>query len=258
VISDNFRQFHYFDRQLNCPDWRGKRILDFGGNCGNFLTQAKAAVAPEDYWCVDLSRDALDEGQRRHPTANWIFYDRFNLQYNPTGKPLLPVPAHLPTFDFIVAYSVFTHTTEHEMIDLVAQLRAHLAPAGRLIFTFIDPHFVPEAPFRHPEERHASLLQERDSNLLWRLNRRKDVNPQFAVEAPLARAAGCESCFLINDAFYLHGEPEPSPGQTGDPLHESFHTPQRIRTLFPGAEVLPPVNGERQHACVLGLGPSPL
>jgi SAM-dependent methyltransferase len=251
VISDNFRQFYYLDRQLQRPDWRGRRILDFGGNCGNFLSQAKGRVRPDCYWCLDVSRDALEEGRKQYPAAHWIFYDRFNLQYNPTGTPSLSIPTILPTFDFIAAYSVFTHTSENEMLELVAQLRTKLEPRGTLVFTFIDPHCVPETPRRHAAEKHARLLQTRDSNLQWRLNRRKDVNPLFDAEEPVLRAAGCERCWLVNDHLYLPGESQLERSASPDPLYESFYTSEYIQTLFPDAEVLAPVNGERQHACLL-------
>jgi SAM-dependent methyltransferase len=255
VISNNDRQFHYLHRQLGCPDWSGKWILDFGGNCGNFLAQAKDLVSPDSYWCVDVNREALQEGERRHPAAHWVFYDRFNLQYNPAGEPWLPLPASLPLFDFIVAYSVFTHTSEHEMLALVAQLRRKLEPGGALVFTFIDPHLVPHAPFRQPVEKNARLLETKDSNLLWRLNRRKDIHPLFDAEKPLLRAAGSERCWLISDQLYLPGESIPHLALDPDPLHESFYTADYVRTLFPDAEVRAPVNRERQHACILRYEP---
>lgn len=255
MISDNYRQFHYFNRQLGFPAWSGKRILDFGGNCGNFLADAKGLVSPNSYWCVEVSQDALEEGQRRHPAAHWIYYDRFNLQYNPRGKPRLPLPAGLPLFHFIVAYSVFTHTSEAEMLALVGQLRRKLEPGGALAFTFIDPHLVPHAPFRQPAEKNARLLEGRDSNLLWRLNRRKDTNAGFEVEKPLGHAAGSERCWLINDELYLPGESIAYLAPDPHPLHESFYTAEYMRTLFPDAEVREPVNGERQHICILRSEP---
>jgi hypothetical protein len=44
-------------------------------------------------------------------------------------------------FDIILAFSVFTHTHQKEMLELVEQLRRLLAPRGVLAFTFCDPAY---------------------------------------------------------------------------------------------------------------------
>jgi hypothetical protein len=52
-------QFAYFDEQLNHPDWRGKAVMDFGGNAGNLLLNPDCAIRQEDYYCVDVLREAI-------------------------------------------------------------------------------------------------------------------------------------------------------------------------------------------------------
>ena len=37
-ISGRTSQFRYFDEQLGRPGWTGKKVLDFGGNTGGFLS----------------------------------------------------------------------------------------------------------------------------------------------------------------------------------------------------------------------------
>ena len=140
IVSEKTGQFAYFDAQLDAPRWRGARVLDFGGNCGNFLADAGDEVRAEDYWCLDVSREALAEGARRHPRAHWVHYDRHHVRYNPRGRPRLP-PPDLGPFDFILAYSVFTLLPEGEVRELVAALRRMLAPDGVLAFSFVDPEY---------------------------------------------------------------------------------------------------------------------
>ncbi|HEX8098244.1 MAG TPA: class I SAM-dependent methyltransferase, partial [Pyrinomonadaceae bacterium] len=134
-------QFAYFNRQLDYPDWRGKAVLDFGGNVGNLLLDPDCTIRHEDYYCVDVIREAIEEGRERFPRAHWVHYNRYNCSFNPEGVEALPVPDMGIEFQMILAFSVFTHTTREEMNDLVGQLRARLAPGGALAFTFIDPHF---------------------------------------------------------------------------------------------------------------------
>ncbi|MEK6372211.1 MAG: methyltransferase [Acidobacteriota bacterium] len=195
IISAKTGQFAYFDAQLGAPRWRGKRVLDFGGNCGNLLAEAGDEVRAEDYWCLDVSREALAEGARRHPRAHWIHYDRHHARYNPHGRPRTP-PPDLGRFDFILAYSVFTLMPEHEVRELVAALRRMLAPGGVLAFSFVDPEY-------------RALRKTRVmSNIEWRL----DV------------AGHCDTAFL---------------------------SAERVKRIFPGAEVREPTQEVRHHCCIL-------
>src|ERR1051325_10351059 len=130
-------QFAYFDAQLDHPDWPGKRVLDFGGNKGNLLLDPACTIRHQDYYCLDVIGEAIEEGRIRFPDARFVHYDRYNCSFNPDGVRDLPIPDLGVRFDFILAYSVFTHTTFEEMNDLIAQLRQHLAPRGSLVFTFI-------------------------------------------------------------------------------------------------------------------------
>src|SRR5262249_25278195 len=138
--SRKFGQFHYFDQQLGHPDWTARVVLDFGGNQGNLLVDSNNRIRPQDYYCVDVIKEAIDEGRRQFPEAHWVHYDRYNCSFNPEGTVDILIPELGIEFDFILAYSVFTHIARKEMHDLVGQLRARLKPWGTLAFTFIDPH----------------------------------------------------------------------------------------------------------------------
>src|SRR5256885_858166 len=161
-------QFAYFDKQLDHPHWPGKLVLDFGGNKGNLLHDPTCVIPHRNYYCLDVLSEAIDEGLRNFPEAHWVHYNRYNRSFNPPGVKDLPVPDLGVKFDFVVAYSVFTHTTLEEMKDLVAQVAARLAPGGTLAFTFIDPHY--------------------GNNLRWRLEK----SPGLEVERVLAQARGAD------------------------------------------------------------------
>ena len=177
-ISDKLGRFHYFDKQLDHPHWTDKTVLDFGGNEGTLLMDRGCAIRPENYYCVDVIREALEVGRGRFPQAHWVHYNRYNRSFNPEGIEDLPIPDMGVEFDFILAYSVFTHTTLEEMRDLVGQLQARLAPGGTLAFTFTDPHYEP-----WPGEYDGN-------NLRWRLERATEGNPDFDAERLLRESRG--------------------------------------------------------------------
>src|SRR5262245_55006995 len=122
-ISNKLGQFRYFDLQLAHPEWSGKLVLDFGGNIGNILAEPECRIDIDKYWCIDVSHDSIGLGRERFPEAHWIFYDRHNFEFNPAGIEGLPVPDPHVRFDYILCYSVFTHTSKGEMLELIDQLR---------------------------------------------------------------------------------------------------------------------------------------
>src|SRR5215510_10585757 len=166
-------QFVYFDEQLDHPDWSSKRVLGFGGNKGNLLLDPACVIRHQDYYCLDVIAEAIDEGRKAFPGAHWFHYDRYNCSFNPEGVRDLAVPDLGVAFDLIVAYSVFTYTTFEEMKDLIRQLQRRLATGVKLAFTFIDPHW--------------------NENLRWRLAKH---NPARRVESLLNREM--QWCSLVN------------------------------------------------------------
>lgn len=264
-ISGRMGQFAYFDHQLGGPNWAGKRVLDFGGNVGNILLDRKCAIRPADYWCFEVSRDAVTEGRRRHPDAHFIFYDRYNYEYNPTGTVGLPIPDPGVRFDVIVAWSVVTHNGKADTLELIGQLVGLLAEGGRLAFTFLDPNWAPPPGWARDSEQPGM------SNLHGVLSARRTVNPDIDVTAMLARAERCEQTWttLVNaDELIL------DPDDTGltedqrysratgtpyelDPDHRAWRTylslctPTYMNRLFPHAEIRPPVRPERHHCAIL-------
>ena len=70
----------------------GQAVLDFGGNVGNLLLDPDCAIHSEDYYCVDVIQEALEEGRRRFPHAHWVHFNHYNCSFNPEGIDGLPIP----------------------------------------------------------------------------------------------------------------------------------------------------------------------
>jgi hypothetical protein len=232
--------FAYFDRQLGRPDWGGKTVLDFGGNVGNILTEPGCTILPERYYCLDVIKDALDEGRARFPMAHWVHYDRYNYSFNSGGVVGLPVPDLPVRFDIILAYSVFTHTGLDEMREMVGQLRACLADRGTLAFTFIDPH-------------HRSWPEtDAGNNLQWRLEQWRSSDPLLDVGALLERSRSASWCALVNGCeLYVDGDVERPADPEGCETYHVYYGADFLRREFPDASIRSPVNGEMQHCCIL-------
>ncbi len=138
-IHPLLERFSYFDIQLDKPDWPNKRVLDFGGNWGNLLRDPASKIDPQLYWCLEVDQLPLEKGNTDFPEAHWIYYNRHNPCYNPSGIKNAPLPELNETFDFIISFSVFTHMPEEEMHELIPQLMKRLRPGGSLAFTFLEP-----------------------------------------------------------------------------------------------------------------------
>lgn len=221
-------QFAYFDQQLDHPDWSGKSVLDFGGNRGNILRDPSCRIEPKNYYCLDVIKDAIDEGRSTFPEAHFVHYDRYNCSFNPTGVVDLAIPDFEDKFDIVLAYSVFTHTTLAEMKDLAGQLEAQLAPGGTLAFTFIDPHW--------------------NDNLRWRLERTPVAGDR---EDLLERSRGARWCSLVNDELFIESNGRWTNEADACLTYHVFYTEDFLRELFPQATIRPPVNGEMQHCGVI-------
>jgi SAM-dependent methyltransferase len=130
LISTRVTQFAYFDQLLGGLAWKGRKVLDFGGNIGTFLVGAGDRVDHDDYWCIDLNREVIERGRQAYPRAHFVHYDRYSSQYNPHGTRHLPIPNCGLKFDIIVAFSVFTHTHQSEMFELVEHYATCCHPQG--------------------------------------------------------------------------------------------------------------------------------
>jgi hypothetical protein len=239
-LSGKLGRFAYFDQQLNYPDWRAKVVLDFGGNEGNLLLDHNCSISPDKYYCIDVIKEALDQGRKRFPQSHWIHYNRYNCSFNPTGIEGLPIPKVGISFDMILAYSVFTHTTREEMHDLIEQLLECLTSNGTLAFTFVDPHYQ-SWPARYS-----------GGNLQWRLEKVRETNPSVDVEDLVERSRYAQWCALVNGTdLHLNSSGEVSDEGLNCITYNVFYSAAFLSGEFPGAVILPPVNGEMQHCCLM-------
>ncbi len=241
-ISTRLGQFTYFSLQVGEPVWRGKDVLDFGGNIGNILRDPNSTIDEERYWCLDVDRESVERGRQSYPQAHWLFYDRYCFSFNPRGVPNLPLPDMGRKFDYVVAFSVFSNTTETDMLELVEQLESVLAEGGVLAFTFIDPYYF-SWPGRYEGD-----------NFQWRLDLETQRGHITADEARSLkeRARGADWFMLVNGGdLYIETEEIKPYAPDEQKTCYVYHTEKYMRTLFPRATILPPVNDEAQHCCVI-------
>lgn len=239
-VSRKTGQFAYFSQQVGDAFWRGKNVLDFGGNIGNILRDPASTIDEERYWCVDVDGESIERGKAIYPRAHWLHFDRYCFYFNPYGRPRLQLPKIEQRFDYIVAYSVFTNTVRADMLELVPELLALLAAGGALAFTFID--------HRH----HAWPKKYKWNNFHWRLEREQgDVWGDEAADLR-ARADAAAWCILVNgEELYAEREDiRAVPPEQQRSCH-TFYSTDYVQSLFPTAEILPPANNEMQHCCVI-------
>jgi hypothetical protein len=139
-------------------------------------------------------------------------------------------------FDFILAYSVFTHTTLEEMKDFVGQLESFLAPGGTLAFTFVDPHWRPwPGAFD-------------GNNLRWRLEQCEAPD----IDRLLDESRGADWCSLVNGTELYRNSNGP---WTINPetcaTYNVFYSELFVQQQFPAARIRRPTNGEMQHCAII-------
>ena len=100
-------------------DIKNYNILDFGGSSGNLLYFSQGEILENSYTCIDISKEATDKGQSEFPKARFDYYDRYNWMYNHNGNLDLKFPNINKSYDFIWAYSVFSHTDLDEMLKTI-------------------------------------------------------------------------------------------------------------------------------------------
>jgi len=236
TFKDNV--FTYFAIQLKEPNWAGKDILDFGGNIGNILLDSNCTIEEERYWCIDVIKAAIEKGRQTTPKAHFIHYNRYSFGFNPKGIKNLEIPQLDQRFDLILSYSVITHTKHLELNEIVNHLRSLLKDNGKLAFTFMDHNHVSRPQFY------------KGNNLQSRIERYK---PCENVDALLKKASTANWCTLVDETqLYTNHEDFHLSEEDQLKRYEVFYTVDYMQSLFPTATILPPVNAESQHCCIIG------
>ena len=136
-IVDRIHRLNFFQTHLNLSDdeWFSSKILDYGGNRGNVLEDLKDKYPGKkfNYTCADVDDEAVDFGRKHHPEYEWIQTHSYNQVYNPLGSHNYVLPFEDNTFDYILAYSVHSHTTYEQLLYDLKDLVRILKPGGKLI-----------------------------------------------------------------------------------------------------------------------------
>ena len=139
-----FAQYKAADARAlaNAAGCAPRRILDFGSGIGNAVAPLQANFPEARLTCLDVSAASLAVSRQLHgDTAEYRCYD---------GEAL---PDDLGQFDLIFTACVFHHIPAAAHVDLLRQLRRHLAPGGRFVLFEHTPwnpltrHSVNTCPF---------------------------------------------------------------------------------------------------------------
>lgn len=131
-----FRRTNTFALFEQCvDDYENKTILDFGGNRGNLIATSNGKILPENYTCLDISKESLELCEQENPGVKTIYWNRYDQSYNPDGNREEPFP-ELKKYDIVFANSVFTH---HKLQDALVYITNIMNYCDYLVFTYIDP-----------------------------------------------------------------------------------------------------------------------
>lgn len=128
---NTFRYFRSFQ-----PKITQGTVLDYGSNYGMFLDSSRGLFPQENYTGIDVDHEAIEEGKKLFPKANFIFYNGFNHMYNPTGSNCRPQLNQ--TFDTIISYSVLTHTNIDDTVETLNWLYGKLNAGGKMLISWLS------------------------------------------------------------------------------------------------------------------------
>lgn len=223
-----YPRYSYFNQQLPDLDWSNIKVLDYGGNSGNLLKDPASVIPQENYYCIDVDEDAIEAGEAYYPNAHWFHYNKWNHCYNSSGNKNEKLPNFEIKFDLITAFSVVTHVTQEDMLDIIYhELFPLLTPGGKLAFTLLEP----SALIYFAKKRGLSLI---DISKL--INKTKDHKDSF---------------YYINSDIIL-GVNDTIPLPASD-YFVSFYTIDKAKNLFENnlLDIKMPVNNEIQYCVIL-------
>jgi len=143
---------------------REARVLDFGCGYGRLLRLMPYFVEPENLYGCDAWANSLGHAREAQLLAQLSLSDVF--------------PADLPfegtTFDFIYAFSIFTHLSERAASAALGAFRKRISPDGLAIITIRPPEFWPFIGARRNAD-YSELAQAHRSVGFAFLNANPDV-----------------------------------------------------------------------------------
>ena len=127
--------FNYF--KILHPDIIKGSVLDYGSNYGMFLDSSKGNFSQSTYTGIDVDYEAIKSGKNQFPLARFIHYNRYNHVYNPSGT-IGEIPQLDESFDTVISYSVFTHASVEDMLEMIAWLYDRTKVGGKLLLSWLD------------------------------------------------------------------------------------------------------------------------
>lgn len=121
-------------------------VLDIGCASGRFAVRLLGApnYFQGEYHGFDPHRDSIEWAKSHvscdHSNFNFQTIDLFNGHYNPQGKvdpKTFRFPYKDSQFDFVFAWSVFTHMFSDEMTNYLCEIGRVLKPGKKAIVTFL-------------------------------------------------------------------------------------------------------------------------
>jgi trans-aconitate methyltransferase len=206
MLIESFPSFYFFEKYVNCE--LTTKILDFGSNWGNYINSNPGLFDNKNYTGLDVDSHALAEGKRRFPEANWVWYNRYNPVYNPTGEKVLP---SLDTaFDLIVSYSVFTHMSLEDMLETLDYLYEQLSPRGTICFSYCNID-NPTCVNWFRDRRENCDPVDSNENFVYLVNNKASV--EAPVETVRHFVVFYKTEFLLEKLAKFNARAEPSHGE---------------------------------------------
>jgi ubiquinone/menaquinone biosynthesis C-methylase UbiE len=125
---------------VGVPEEQFESVLDFGCGCGRLARQLlQQRARPKRYVGFDLHPGMIRWCQRElgphAPGFKFLHHDVFDTAFNPdpTKPRWLPMPADNQSFRLIIAWSVFTHTTQAQTEHYLREVARVMHPEGVLV-----------------------------------------------------------------------------------------------------------------------------
>jgi ubiquinone/menaquinone biosynthesis C-methylase UbiE len=142
-LFERAERLPFFLDACQITDLQNKQILDYGGNAGNILVDGLDYynLQQSQYTCLDVDNDALNQGSKLYPHANWIKHNAFSPAYHQQGQHNCKFPFPDQTFDYIFGYSIHSHTTLEALLFDLTEMYRVCKPNGIIATTVVDADF---------------------------------------------------------------------------------------------------------------------
>jgi SAM-dependent methyltransferase len=148
----------YFDNSTGAPVFptipteNYESVFDFGCGCGRLARQLlQQRSRPLRYLGIDLHLGMITWCKQnltpRGPNFHFLHHDVYSLGFNPgRNKPSsLPLPVADRSFKLVLAWSVFTHLLEEQVVYYLGEIARILDPGGIFVSTWFlfDKKYFP-------------------------------------------------------------------------------------------------------------------